>query len=206
MAFLRLSDYGTKAVLREYQLTTSRRIGRGQFCAVYAAEDHAVLKLTADSIQLESVRDYLIGPHFPKVLETFGYVGEQHAGDVDLLMYKSERLNPMRTADIGTRRLARKVIRSVDQCWNSATAINKSNHSGSHPSRLASRSEATLEQLVEDTSLPESIREAFEDILRMAQNYQNIVLDFHGANLMVRGTDELVFNDVVVSAERLAAL
>jgi hypothetical protein len=34
-------------------------------------------------------------------------------------------------------------------------------------------------------------------------DYQNLVIDFHGANLMVRGTDELVFNDVIVDGDLL---
>ena len=203
MASLKLNDTGTRCVLAQHQLTPARRIGRGQFCAVYEDGPDAVIKLTTDSIQLESVRDYLIGPHFPKMLDNYGYVGEQFSGDLSLLMFKSERLNPTRMADLATKRLVRKVMASVDRFWSSQEAINRYNKRGRPADKLASRSEATLEQLAEDTDLPLSVREAFQALLNMALNYQNIVLDMHGANLMVRGRDELIFNDVVVSGELL---
>lgn len=203
MASLKLNDTGTCCVLAQHQLTPARRIGRGQFCAVYEDGPDAVIKLTTDSLQLESVRDYLIGPHFPKMLDNYGYVGEQFSGDLSLLMFKSERLNPTRMADLTTKRLVRKVMSSVDRFWSSQEAINRYNKRGRTADKLASRSEATLEQLAEDTDLPLSVREAFQALLNMALNYQNIVLDMHGANLMVRGRDELIFNDVVVSGELL---
>lgn len=203
MASLKLNDTGTRCVLAKHQLTPARRIGRGQFCAVYEDGPNAVIKLTTDSLQLESVRDYLVGPHFPKMLDNYGYVGEQFSGDLSLLMFKSERLNPTRMADLATKRLVRKVRSSVDRFWFSPEVINRYNKRGRTADKLASRSEATLEQLAEYTDLPLSVREAFQALLNMALNYQNIVLDMHGANLMVRGTDELIFNDVVVSGELL---
>lgn len=203
MASLRLNDCGTRFVLAQRQLTPARRIGRGQFCAVYDDGPEAVIKLTTDSIQLESVRDYLIGPHFPKMLDNYGYVGEQYSGELSLLMFKSERLKPTRMADLPTKRLVKKVMRSVDRYWCSNETIKRSSAKHSNTARLVSRTEATLEQLIEDQELPASVREAFEDLLRMAMDYQNIVLDMHGANLMVRGADELIFNDVVVTGELL---
>lgn len=203
MASLRLSDFSTRAVLRQYGLTTQRRLGRGKFCAVYDDGPETVIKLTADPIQLESVRDYLKGIHYPKMVANLGCVGEQHAYDMNLYLFKSERLKPTCEADLATRRLARTVIRTLDTLWSSDSAINKSNVKRPPAERLALRSAATLEMAVESQELPLSTREALQELLFMMGNYNGLTLDFHGANLMVRGTDELVFNDVVVDAELL---
>ncbi|KVP17392.1 hypothetical protein [Burkholderia ubonensis] len=203
MAFLKLNDYGTRAVLSRFDLSASRRLGKGQFCAVYEDGPDAVLKLTTDPIQLESVRDYLGGIHFPKMLDNEGHVGVQHHGDLDLYMFKSERLKPTREADAATRKLARQVLKSVDCSLSSRDAQHRGNVRGSFAAKQSLRSQAALEQLKENKDLPESVREAFEDILRMVWNYNDLVIDFHGANLMVRGKDELVFNDVLVDGAML---
>jgi hypothetical protein len=198
MALIKLNDWGTRAVLNRFNLTASRRIGKGQFCAVYEDGPDAVIKLTTDPIQLESVRDYFGGVHFPKLLANEGHVGVQYKGDVDLYMFKTERLRSLREADAATRKLARTVLAAVEQCFNSREVISKATVRGSRAHRTSLRSAAALEQLKDRTDLPESLREAFEDILRMVWNYNDLCLDFHRANLMVRGTDELIFNDVIL--------
>jgi hypothetical protein len=198
MALIKLNDWGTRAVLNRFNLTASRRIGKGQFCAVYEDGPDAVIKLTTDSIQVESVRDYLGGVHFPKMLGNEGHVGVQYKGDVDLYLFKAERLRPLREADAATRKLACTVLDAVEQCWNSRDVISKATVRGTRARRVSLRSQAVLEQLKDNKDLPESLREAFEDILRMVWNYDDLCLDFHRANLMVRGTDELIFNDVIL--------
>lgn len=203
-AILKLNDWGTRAVLSRYGLTASRRLGKGTFCAVYEDGPDQVFKLTADSIQLESVRDYLVGVHFPKLLANEGCVGEQFKGDRSLFLFKSERLKRTREADAATRKLTRQVLKAVDECWSSKEATNKSHLlRGTFAAKQSMRSSVALEQLIEKKDLPESVREAFEDIQRMVMNYNDLALDFHGANLMVRGTDELVFNDIIVDGALL---
>lgn len=202
MAILNLTDFGTRKVLRKYGLTAARKIGRGEFCAVYEDSPTTVLKLTADAIQLESVRDYLVGVHFPKLIENEGYVGEQSKGERSLFLFKAERLKPVREADPSTRKLARQVLKAVEKANSSDEAINRSNVQHTRFAYTQSlRAQATLELLMEDETLPASIREAFEDIHRMTLNYNDLVIDFHGPNLMVRGNDELVFNDVILDGE-----
>lgn len=204
MALLKLNDWGTRQVLSQFELTPERRIGRGYFCAVYEAGPASVLKLTVDGVQLESVRDHLVGPHFPRLTDNLGCVGTQAKGDFDLFLFKSERLRPIQAADAATRRLAREVIRTVDGCLRSPQATAQYNKAyGSVALRKTLQSQAALEQLVTCPTLPGSVRTAFEDLYRMVGNYVHLVLDFHSANLMVRGTDELVFNDVIADGDKL---
>ena len=202
MAVIRLDDWGTKSVLSQYGLTPMRRIGKGLFCAVYEDGPDSVVKLTTDAIQLHSVRDYLGGVHFPELVDNIGWVGEQHIGDHDLYMFKAERLRPTREADAATRKLARDVMRAVDDFW-APHASRMMYGRGSQAQKRSECSGVVLDQLMEFTSLPESIREAFADLRRMVNDYTNLVIDFHGANLMVRGSDELVFNDVIVDGDLL---
>jgi len=203
MAFIKLSDGGTRRVLSQFDLTTSRRIGKGQFCVVYEDGPDAVLKLTTDPIQLESVRDYLGGVHFPKLLDNFGYVGEQHINECSLFLFKSERLKPMRHADAATRKLARKVLSLVDSSLSNRDTQRRVPRRGTFASKQSERCVAALENLMECKDVPETMRVAFEDIHRMVRNYNDLVIDFHGCNLMVRGTDEIVFNDIIVDGAML---
>jgi hypothetical protein len=203
MAFLKLNDYGVRRVLAQYDLTPARRIGKGQFCAVYEDGPDAVFKLTTDSIQLESVRDYLGGVHFPKMLDNFGCVGDQHKNDLSLFLFKSERLKPLREADPATRKLAREVLRAVDTSLSHKNTQERVARRGTFAAKQSQRSAAALEQLQDCKDLPQTMREAFEDILRMLRNYDDLVIDFHGCNLMLRGTDEIVFNDIIVDGAML---
>ena len=203
MAVIKLSDWGTRRVLSEYGLTPKRRLGMGLFCAVYEDGPDSVFKLTTDPIQRDSVRDYFGGTHFPALQKDIGYVGEQQAGERSLFLFKAERLRPTREADAATRKLARQLVRMVDDCWRSDDAARKLRGRGSQAQLRSEGSALVLNQLVDSPALPESIREALEDVRLMVRDYTNLVIDFHGANLMVRGTDELVLNDIIVDGDLL---
>lgn len=200
MAVLNLKDGGTRAVLSQFGLKPAQRLGRGQFCAVYAADDDddAVVKLTADPIQLESVRDYLIGGHYPALLHAEGWVGTQHRDERNLYLFQAERLQPIRFADAATKKLARQLLQLENSFWFGDEAKRRWNARGSLAAKQSRRSQAVVEQLLECKELPASMREAFEHLQTLLWDYKDLVLDFHRANLMVRGTDELVFNDVIV--------
>jgi hypothetical protein len=202
MAVLNLRDGGTRAVLSQFGLKPAQRIGRGQFCAVYADTENndVVVKLTADAIQLESVRDYLVGAHYPMLLHNEGYVGTQYCNDQNLYLFKTERLQPLRMADKATKKLANLVLKLEAEAWYSFETQRRANVRGSLATQQAMRSNAVLEQLLQCKELPASILEAFEALYYMHGNYNDLTLDFHSANLMVRGTDELVFNDVILDA------
>jgi len=205
MYVLRLSDVGTRQVLKQYDLKAEHRLGRGKFCAVYEAGPNAVNKLTADNIQLESIRDFMTGEHFPTLLSTEGYVGDQYQLDASLYLFQTEKLRPVREGSTATRKLARKILATVDNFWGSSRSVN---HAYSKPNvslatKLSMRAEASIEQLAQCTEFPESIRTAFEKIRTMMENYENLTIDFHSGNLMVRGTDELIFNDVIVDSVKL---
>ena len=203
MALINLNDYATKAVLREFNLTPQRRIGRGVTCVVYEDGPDAVFKLTVDAIQRESVRDYLAGVHFPKMVKDIGHVGTQGLGDRELYLFKAERLRPTRDADAATRKLARQVLATVDEFWEDPDAKRALHSRGSLAQTRSACGLVVLDRLVGCKRLPESIRNAFLDIQRLCWDYDGLLIDFHGANLMVRGTDELVLNDVIVDGELL---
>lgn len=203
MALLHLNDYGTSAVLRRFELTPKRRIGRGLTCAVYEDGPDAVYKLTIDPIQRESVCHYLGGTHFPAVLKDIGHVGEQYKRDLNLYLFKCERLRPLKDADSATRKLAFQVLKAVDECWDAPDAKRALHARGTVAQTRSACASVVLNQLVEFPGIPSGIREAFEDLRRLVWDYRDLVIDFHRANLMVRGTDELVLNDVVASGELL---
>lgn len=201
MTVLRLNDPGTRQVLVKHQLTADRRIGRGAFCAVYEDGPTSVLKLSSDSVQLDAARHYLEGVHYPKMVEDIGYVGTQLRGDIDLVLFKAERLNPTRLADAATRKLARKIQKSVFFGCDEPAARAAYSKRGTQSEKNSARSLVVLQQLVDNKSFPISIHEAFLELQRLAWDYSNLFLDFAGANLMVRGTDELVFNDVFANGD-----
>ena len=203
MALLHLNDYGTSAVLRQFGLTPQRRIGRGLTCAVYDDGAESVYKLTVDPIQRESVCHYLDGKHFPAVVQDIGHVGEQGKLDLNLYLFKAERLRPTKDADSATRKLASQVLKAVNDCWDGADTQRVLHSRGSVAQSRSAAASVILDHMVENRELPLSIREAFEDLRRLVWDYRDLVLDFHCANFMVRGTDELVFNDVVASGELL---
>lgn len=206
MAYLQLSDFGTKSVLRKFNLTPARRIGRGQFCSVYEDGPDKVLKLTCDVIQFESIRDYMEGPHFPSMMENFGCVGTQGRHKRDLFLFQTERLTPLKSAPPATKKLARQLLKTVRDHWTSDAALNRATHCHRFSEMLQARSDVVLEQVMQDTRLPQSLRYAFELLARMKSDYGSVSLDVHGANLMVRDDGELVLNDVVTDSEMLAAL
>jgi hypothetical protein len=203
MALINLNDYSTKAVLRQFNLTPQRRIGRGATCVVYDDGPGEVFKLTVDAVQRESVRDYLGGVHFPKMVKDIGHVGTQGRGKRELYLFKAERLRPTRDADAATRKLARQVLATVDEFWADPDATRALHARGSLAQTRSACASVVLDRLVDCKRLPESIRDAFQDIQRMVWDYHDLVIDFRGANLMVRGTDELVLNDVIANGELL---
>lgn len=205
MALLKLTDWATKRVLKNHNLTPDRRLGRGEFCVVYEDGPDAVWKLTADNIQYESVLHYLEGTHYPALLGGPGYVGEQH-NDVALYLFRAERLRSTKFADAATRKLARQLVKGVSTHWNSPKCRASVEGLQTRQQRTQARTGMTLELLQEDVALPQSLREAFTDLHRMVLDYGSLALDLHGANLMVRGNDELVLNDIIVDGAKLDRL
>lgn len=199
--YLNLTDWGTKAALREHRLTTLNRIGRGSFCAVYDGGDH-VKKLTSDAIQYESIRDYLSGEHFPQLLQNHyhGYAGTQRKEDADLYLFSTEKLLPLAKAPKSVRALAYQLCRKTDEYWISSKSMKQYNLLNFN---YTEQSKETLERLSEDGSFPSSLRASFEDLYRLLGDFGGQPrLDMGRSNLMTRG-DTLVLNDVVFDAEKL---
>lgn len=203
MRILNLNDHGTKAVLRELNALPENRIGRGALCAVYDAGPHEVLKISADVIQLESVRFYLQGTHYPAMTKDIGYVGTQFRRNLSLVAYQSERLNPLKTADKATKKLARDLISKSGLIFMASAAKRPYDRRESDTERRAAQTLMVLESLAEQDSLPLSLREALADVHGMAMDYGTLSLDISASNLMVRGTDELVLNDIIVDGSVL---
>lgn len=199
--YLNLNDGATKQVMRKYGLTPGNRLGRGKFCAAYDAGWDEVMKLTSDSIQLESIRDYFKGKHFPQLIQNYGYMGEQR-NEASLFLFKVDRLKPVKDADAATKTLARSLVRRTNKLYGTVKVDEKHRWNNFY----TERDKLIVQSLIDDERLPTSLREAFEPVLSMLMDYDGLRLDLYGANLMVRGQDELILNDIVVDGKLISKL
>jgi hypothetical protein len=200
---LRLQDWGVKRVMREHGLKAKDKLGRGAFTAVYAEDDATVLKLTVDPIQYDAHVFLRDNPHFPTVFDPRGEVGNQHAQDLALYLSRCERLRPLNQADAPTRRLARQVTKASARCWVSARVYSVAKGYARESDHFRVRTLETFSEMSQDMAFPQSLRDAFEVLANMVSNYGEATLDMHRGNLMVRGTDELVLNDVLAPCNLL---
>ena len=199
--YLNLNDGATKRVMQQYGLTTKNRLGRGMFCAAYDAGWDEVMKLTSDPIQMESIRDYFKGKHFPRLIHNYGYMGEQR-NEASLFLFKVDRLKPLKEADAATQTLARSLVRRTCKLYGTVNVEEKYRWNNFY----TERDKLIVQSLIDDVRLPQSLRDAFEPVLSMLNDYDGMRLDLCGANLMVRGQDELILNDIVVDGKLISKL
>lgn len=190
---LRLDKSCTKAIIREQRLHTRQRIGRGAFTVVYDGDTpDTVWKLTADPVQRESALFYFRSPNFPVLHQDIGHVGDQHdrhEDDIPLWLYQAERLTPLRESPDSVRKEARRFM----AVYNRLHDINYQKD-GCFVGR-PDYAKRMMALLLAEESLAQ-YHEAFAQLDRMIQDYQEIRLDFQPANLMARG-NTLVLNDVI---------
>jgi hypothetical protein len=170
---LRLSDAGVKAARQHEAIIGKPVMARGAFSAVFD-NGKTIYKLTLDRYAYLLGCDRMIactGRHFTEVLYNFDQVGE--VDGCPLYLFECEKLEKLpKTGEV--RALARKVVK---KCVTSSLRC--------------------LEALAKDESLPESLRDAFDDLSTFASNVEHgWSVDIHSANLMMRPSDgELVLSD-----------
>lgn len=201
VSVLLLNDRGTKAALKLPELAGLPRIGRGKFSVVFDKGD-TVMRLTTDRTAYDLLTsDYARGPHFPKMMNDYGYVGEQFDGDRSLFLYETEKLVGL-TGNIAARRQC-KIIQSMRQRgWDLF-------HSDMTESVLTLQhmADSLEESLAQDWhALPVTMVDALNTMACFSADHECPMLDFHNGNFMVRpGCGTLVFNDPFADADALTA-
>lgn len=189
-----------RKALVAFNLAQKKRIGKGQFCAVYDNEDGTVSKLTLDSVAFEGVRSYFHSPHLPQMLHNEGIVGEHGLAKNSLYLFTTPKLLPLSKAKSVEKRLAAQLGTEYETSWTNAW--EKVRHIKDSGWKYAvARSRVILEALKDRPSLPQAIREALEEIYRMARDFDNLMLDFKRTNLMVTEDGRLILNDVIARAD-----
>lgn len=192
MKILQLNDMGTKLALKHEALAGLPLIGRGKFSTVYDNGD-TVLHLTVDPVSYSLHCDGVTavkGPHFSRVVNDYGDIGEQKRGGLVIYLFETEKLAPLR-GNINARRTAKAIIKTmwgVDRL-ESIVGLNGRTH-GVYLRDIVMRA-------VSVGKFPPSICDALRQMSDFVLNSGSFALfDLHNANFMVRPSDGvLVFND-----------
>lgn len=178
--------------MRNVELSGCARIGRGQYSVVFARGESEALRLTCDPITYAMHCDgvmRLSGTHFAKVTNDYGDVGVQRAGDVDIYLFGTERLQKV-APGTAEKRLATQIVKLAQH-----TLSNTRSGSLGNPYDEV-RTMHALEKMSDSKDLPFSIRKALSDLASFAGSMAGASLDLHPQNIMQRiDTGELVLND-----------
>lgn len=199
MRVLKLNDTGTKLALKSDTFQQSRWkledlpvLGRGKFSIVYDNGDSA-LHLTCDPSSYALHCDGVAAvksKHFSKVLKDHGVVGHQGAGDLTLYAFETEKLVPLRGFN-QARKLYKQIINLYDY-FNGVGVYERRD-------LRAARYQKVLGCIIAEKSIGHSLKVALSELSHFLMQFNDVALDLHAANFMVRpecGT--LVLNDPVV--------
>lgn len=183
-------------------------LGAGQFSAVFeGSRPDTVLKLTVDPAGYWLFNDDVVrcqGRHFPTTGEDYGQIDEVvvHANltngrprQVPIYLYEQERLEKL-SQKSDQRKLAKSIINLSRQASNDPIYIDTC-AKRRHP-RLRDVDDArlTLQVMGRSQELPESVREAIGNLESFCQHFDDLFLDLHFGNFMVRpSTGDLIFSD-----------
>lgn len=162
-------------------------LGKGMTGLAYDIGDNKVLRLQTDENSYLLLTDWCIevkSDHSPVIHENLGLVMELHKCDV--YGFITEKLQKS-----GRGGLTNKIVREVNNYNSLNCPMEKLDYF------LAS----DFAQ-----SLPESMREYFQDLRDTIGNLSNVGLDFAGQNIMQRSDGTLVFNDVVCDTKLIRSL
>lgn len=203
MKILCMTHPSARAVRNIPELKEQKLLGTGQFGAVFEGySSDTVLKLTCDPTSYWMFNDGVVGchgQHFPKTHFSFGDVGEViihanlRAGRprlVPVYLYEQERLEPLRLKT-EQRYMAAKLIKQADALRSTAPR---------QKSRIRDVDAAkhVLRGMAQDGQFCESISGALADMAEFCEYNDDLFLDMHFQNFMVRpGTGDLVFSDPV---------
>lgn len=201
MKILVMNQPCTRAARKHPALEGRKLIGCGQFSAVFeGSRPDTIHKLTIDPAAYWLFNDGVVGvhgQHFPKTVADYSEVGEVtiHANlragrprRVPIFLYEQERLLalPIKSEQ---RKLAKSIIDKTR-----ASANTRPKCKGVR--RDVDSAQMTLEDLSAQEDLPASVRDAAGDLARFCNYYDDLFLDMHFGNFMVRpDSGELVFSD-----------
>lgn len=167
-----------------------REIGRGEYSAVFEADDpDHVLKLISSPADyfLLTAEDRPRGIHFPVVYKDHGVVGRAASG-YPFHLIEMERLYPLEK-DSGAANLARRLAMFY---WQ---ACQKWSQLGMHMGRIA-----FFHMLKEPLAVDETMHEALTALSEFIEEYQVLPDILSTDNLMMRKDGTLVFCDPVFIA------
>ena len=196
MKILQLTDPGVKSIISSHPaLVGKERIGRGFYSVVFDNGD-TVLKLTADAHHYDLLQFYAEGKCFPKVVNNYGYVGDQKRGKFPLYLLEIEKLVkvPGRTAN---SKIVHRLCRSAARMMEVKTPIFERHADKIDMARIVPE---TFYQMSENEELPAYVREGLEQLGRFALDYEGVGMDFHPSNFMQReATGDLVLSDPIMN-------
>lgn len=207
MKILTLTHPSVRNARNHSAIAGKKLLGSGQFSAVFeGSTPDTVIKLTVDPAGYWLFNDGVVGckgKHFPKTVESWGAIDDVviHANlragrprTVPIYLYEQERLQKLEQKS-QQRKLAKSIIDLSRAACNDPHYMT--NHKG-NGKRLRNVDDArlTLEVLRKNEALPESVREAIGSLANFCDYEDDLFLDMHFGNFMVRpSTGDLVFSD-----------
>lgn len=201
---LKMDDRGVRWVRHTHpRLKGKRMLARGHFAAVFDGGPDTILKLTRDPLQYAVAADpyHPEGPYFPRLVESYGDVGETNDGHC-LYLIEVERLQAINAqAPLAMKRERKSLMQVLDF---HASTIRGTLPANRRYSKYGDQEVArlTLETARECEEISEGARQALGDLRDFICNYDGYALDFHAGNMMRRG-DQLVLNDVIADTRQL---
>lgn len=187
---LRLDHWAVKMALRHPLLEGKKPIGRGVFSAVFeGTRKNTVLKLTVDDIGYWLFNDWAVGVnhrHFPRIIKSHQDIGSVKLGgkDFPLYLFEMEKLEKIQPGT-DTKRLARRIQTATMTASNKAGLWMRDDL----------RSAMMVQHMMQDTTLPRSIRNALGQLENFCCNIPGGQMDLHMNNMMQRKNGELVIID-----------
>lgn len=187
---LRLDHWEVKSALRHPLLEGKKPIGRGCFSAIFeGTRKNTVLKLTVDDIGYWLFNCWATKVehrHFPRIIDRHGDIGtvKLRGTDYPLFLFEMEKLEKIKPGT-DTKRLAMKIQNTVRTASNKAGLWMRDDL----------RSAMMVQHMMQDTTLPRSIRNALGQLKNFCCNYPGGQMDLHINNMMQRKNGELVITD-----------
>lgn len=206
MKILVMNERNARAARQHPAIKGKKLLATGQFSAVYeGSTPDTVHKLTVDPAAYWLFNDGVVGvagKHFPKTVNDFGSIGDTvvHANlragrprEVPIFLYEQERLVPLPMKS-EQRRLASKIIKAARAASGNSQLFK--GFSSTHRARDVDDAKLTLNELSNTEELPVSLREAAYELSKFCDYYDDLFLDMHYGNFMVRPeTGDLIFSD-----------
>ena len=187
---LRLDHWEVKLALRHPLLEGKKPIGRGCFSAIFeGTRKNTVLKLTVDDIGYWLFNCWATKVehrHFPRIINRHDDIGtvKLRGTDYPLFLFEMEKLEKIKPGT-DAKRLAMK-IQNTARTASSKTGLWM---------RDDLRSAMMVQHMMQDTTLPRSIRNALGQLENFCCGIRGGQMDLHVNNMMQRKNGDLVITD-----------